>query len=496
MPYVTSLDSDVFVSYAHDDNEPLPGADGWVDTLVACLKKEVPRQLRIPKEDFELWFDKAEVAGNQPLTPQLLSAVAKSAVMVLVLSTGYLRSKWCELERGDFLRLVQAHQPSSIFVVHFDDIPAEKKPAELKDLFGYKFWKLDERKNPQTVGYPQPDREFYTAVLQLSSAIAVELKARRSPPSAQPPRLLPQQQPPVVVGSSDGNRVPPIVIRAHAGSVIYLAQTTDDLDHRRNGVRTYLEQLGVKVVPAQDYPPDPPAFEAAVRLDLKQSRLFVQLLSAVPGKRPPGLPQGYVTRQFELAQEAGVPILQWRSPDLLLNEVEDEKHREFLQGSKVHAEGIEDFKRELKRLLLDRRPVVTRPVNPFFFINFDAADRKLAQELSDIVKTCGGDFTFPTNGPDPGENRRGLQEHLTSCDAMIIVYGRTEWTWVKSQLLECQKSKANREKPLKSLAVLEGPPEPKNPLDIYVQPMVTLDSRARLDRPAIEAFVRSTMSTD
>ena len=58
---------DLFVSYAHVDNVPLPGAqEGWITTLVTALKTMVTRKLGRP-ENFSLWMD-PKLAGNEPLS--------------------------------------------------------------------------------------------------------------------------------------------------------------------------------------------------------------------------------------------------------------------------------------------------------------------------------------------------------------------------------------------------------------------------------------------
>ncbi|HYQ91081.1 MAG TPA: hypothetical protein VES89_03145, partial [Candidatus Competibacteraceae bacterium] len=58
--FVTGFEHDVFVSYAHVDNQPLlvPGGvpAGWVNTLVENLKRLLSQQLG-RKDWGKLWFD-------------------------------------------------------------------------------------------------------------------------------------------------------------------------------------------------------------------------------------------------------------------------------------------------------------------------------------------------------------------------------------------------------------------------------------------------------
>jgi hypothetical protein len=114
---------DIFISYAHVDDEPLPGeSSGWVTTLVAYLKILLARKLG-RKEHFSLWMDH-QLAGNVPVTPQILSALQKSATIVIILSPGYLASLWCRLEMNSFLQAVKQRVDtgSRVFVVENDRV--------------------------------------------------------------------------------------------------------------------------------------------------------------------------------------------------------------------------------------------------------------------------------------------------------------------------------------------------------------------------------------
>jgi len=127
---------------------------------------------------------------------------------------------------------------------------------------------------------------------------------------------------------------------------VFLAELTDDLYPMREEVKRYLMQRDISVLPESYYPRDPETFQEMVRQDLTRSQLFVQLLSAMPFKEFPDLPQGYVRCQFELAckvleEEA---LLQWRSPELDLQTVGDPVQRDFLHSEFVYAVGLESFK--------------------------------------------------------------------------------------------------------------------------------------------------------
>ena len=91
---------DIFVSYAHVDNEPLAGPDTqWVTNLLAGLKPMLGQQLG-RADAYSLWMD-YELRGNEPATPDILRQLQDTTLLLLILSPGYLASEWCcrELRR-------------------------------------------------------------------------------------------------------------------------------------------------------------------------------------------------------------------------------------------------------------------------------------------------------------------------------------------------------------------------------------------------------------
>src|SRR5262245_18609945 len=103
MGYVHPDKPDIFLSYAHVDDEPdpaFPERPGWVNTLVRCLEKRLAMKLgRV--DSYDLWFD-ARLAGHVELTPEILGRLRGAAVILLILSPGYLASQWCRRELEAF----------------------------------------------------------------------------------------------------------------------------------------------------------------------------------------------------------------------------------------------------------------------------------------------------------------------------------------------------------------------------------------------------------
>src|SRR5262249_38791958 len=103
MAYVHPDKPDLFISYAHVDDEPdaaFPDRPGWVTTLVRCLEKRLAKKLgRV--DSYDIWRD-AKLAGHTDLTPDILQRLRDAAVLLVVLSPAYLASDWCRRELETF----------------------------------------------------------------------------------------------------------------------------------------------------------------------------------------------------------------------------------------------------------------------------------------------------------------------------------------------------------------------------------------------------------
>ena len=171
--FVPGYQHDIFVSYAHVDDQTYPGIEaGWVATLIAGLKVKLSQKLG-RSDLFSLWKDE-QLSPNKPLTPEILAALKQSATLVIILSPGYMASPWCQREMQTFWQELaqRSNSDSRIFVVERDKLEIDEKPKALEELLGYQFWLQDrEGKAPRILGDPIPDphdRLYYDKLTDLS----------------------------------------------------------------------------------------------------------------------------------------------------------------------------------------------------------------------------------------------------------------------------------------------------------------------------------------
>jgi hypothetical protein len=250
MAFVTQYEHDVFVSYAHVDDEPLIDlagqevrGSGWVSTLIRNLKNELDRKVGRPGA-VSVFFDRHNLQGNHTLTEEITARLERTAIFLAVLSPGYVSSDWCQEEAFQF-----SHAPGGlarrIFVVEKEeDVPT---PGALSGRINYRFWFRDHDDKPRTFAVPVPrpeELDYFRKIEDLARDIREQLRAMGG--------ALASPAGPVRLASAE-TAWSAVAQKSALGAVV-LAEVTDDLEFRRDEVQRYLEQQGVLVLPESPYP--------------------------------------------------------------------------------------------------------------------------------------------------------------------------------------------------------------------------------------------------
>ena len=96
---------------------------------------------------------------------------------------------------------------------------------------------------------------------------------------------------------------------------------------------------------------------------------------------------------------------------------------------------------------------------------------------------------MPLRNGTPAKIRKDLEENLIHCDALVVVYGSITPDWVRRQLLLLRKMQGQRPQRLRALAVCEGPPQEKSPLDFVLPNAQVIDCRKGFDAYKFEPFL-------
>jgi hypothetical protein len=97
MAQVTGFSNDVFISYCHLDDQAVTGA-GWVAGFHQRLQIELDEELG---EKAAVWRD-PRMAANDDFGADIEKQLRSAAVLVAIISPGYLNSRWCDWELKGF----------------------------------------------------------------------------------------------------------------------------------------------------------------------------------------------------------------------------------------------------------------------------------------------------------------------------------------------------------------------------------------------------------
>lgn len=444
MAAIPGFRHDIFVSYAHSDNQPVAGTgNGFVSELVADLKTEVSRKVR---NDVDIWWDHYKLTGGMRVTPELMTAASDCACIIVIASPAYLRSEWCERERNAFVQRV-ANRQSGVFLVGMEPIDQGRLPLTLRDLLAYEFYRtLDDGRTtrPLRTEFQQDKEPYYNRLSQLVQHVSEHLGELLGKKSASV----------TVPGSEATDSSHPTVL---------LLDVTDDLLERRAQLKDYLEQAGIVVLPSKRYSRDDIALHREQMLqDLERSQVCVQILGPLPGDRSDDA-RGMAWLRCETISSSGstVPFLQWRDPDLNLDAITDENARHLILQPSVRTDRFPDFRRAVAELALKPPERVDPRLGHDMlsvFVNSDLLDRELGSGVAQWLEARGFMVLEPPRATE--DAREEWETSVKYCDSLLLVYGQTKPAWVRTQILLSNKVK--RESPLDLLSVCVGPPLPQS----------------------------------
>ena len=131
---------------------------------------------------------------------------------------------------------------------------------------------------------------------------------------------------------------------------------------------------------------------------------------------------------------------------------------------------------------------------PWVFINSDLCDRELASKLRDWFKERHFTAAIPLAKAKPREMRQYLTANLQGSDAVVLVQGECDETWVSRQLLELVRQERQRPTKLRALGLCQLPPPEKEDPAFLPGYLVTIDGKQGLT-PAFWAKLEAFAST-
>jgi hypothetical protein len=455
-------EDEIFISYAHIDNEPLAeGERGWVQLLDERLRKRLAQLLGEPAK---IWRD-PKLQGNDEFSEILVQKVSKVALLVSIISPRYLRSEWCLRELDEFCRNAALQGgltisgKSRVFKVAKTFTPRDGHPAPVQGLLGYEFYEYDEISGRAREFSPEIDPNRDARYWERLEDLAWDIKQQIE-----------------LVRTADEPSAAEALPGASSAPTVYLAETTYDLSEQRDKIKRELTQRGHQVLPDKELPLRAPALKEAVREYLKRSRLSVHLVGENYGVIPEMEAERSMVRlQEELAVErgddAGFSRLIWMPPGLQPNDERQQKFVADLQNSFTSRNGsellqvkLEDLKTIIQTKLTQKpapAPVASEEARAMrLYLICNQQDIDAVEPLQNYLFECGFEVTLPLLDGSEAEVLHDHKDNLLLCDGVLIFQGRASEGWLRMKLRELLKLPGyGRTTPLYGKAVYITAPE-------------------------------------
>jgi len=464
MGYVRGFDNDIFMSYAHIDNQPLiEGNQGWVSTLHQALAIRLQQLLG---GEVKIWRD-PHLKGHEYFSDTIVMQLPHVAVLVLILSPPFVRSEWCLRELQEFCQRAEhtgglrLDDKSRLFKVVKTHLPHQEHPPALQGLLGYEFYEIDRttgrpREFRQDAG-PNADRNYWAKLEDLAFDIS-QLLVRMAKPPEEP-------------GAQEGVTLGPVP----AGTTIYLAETTSDLSLERDKMKRELERRGHQVLPDKPLPLKAPDFHTAVRDYLERCQLTIHMIGAHYGIIPEATNRSIVDLQQAIAAEYSKahPLFRclWMPVGLQVTEERQAQFVDYVQyeiGTQPEVELLQTTLEDLKTFVQDKLQALQQRAIPQvsedgprrIYVLCAQQDLDDLTPLEDYLYEQGFEVTLPAMEGEPEQIRADHQENLLACDAFLIYHGKANELWLRTALRDVQKIAGyGRSKPLLAKAIYVSAPE-------------------------------------
>src|SRR2546423_2059169 len=415
---------EIFISYAHLDNNPLSlrgqTKQGWVSVFHYSLGVLLAEKLG---DEPAIWRDNKK-SPNQPITPTILNRLPTVAVMISIISPRYVNSPWCLDEVNIFVEAAQVNgglivsdrsRVVKVVKTPLDEDDKKKVPSVFADLDGYDFFEPDDGGDPREFRPefgPEEEQNFLLKVDDVAREISRLIKALKALaaeaalPAAESLALeAPREQ--LAGNGSEGHIDPNSLIRfddpprkeseQKQPTAVFLA-ASPDLGGARDNIKRDLEQRGYVVLPDESkLPRQAEEFKKQVRADLIRCSLSIHLIGREYGDSPGGEGLSYMQLQYDLAaerdHEPNFSRLIWMPKSLRPEEGGRDLWLWKLTNdcspgiSDILETSLEDFKTAIQDRIAaisrDPQPPSVRRDVPLIYLIYEDVDAAVAGRLDD-----------------------------------------------------------------------------------------------------------------
>lgn len=435
---------DIFISYAHLDNEPLSaGEEGWITRFHATLQALLNMRLGHPSR---IWRDD-KLQGNDVFSNEITQQFGDTAVLLSILTPRYLNSEWCTREISEFCLAAEQDggvvfdNKARIFKVLKTPIDTEDTlPSVVKEVLGYEFFAYDNEVPLELdAAYGEKYGQAYKRkVAQLASDLSKLLKHFESE-------------------QDDELQIP-----ANDKITVYLAECSYDQRESREILAGELQQHGFRILPDRPLPRDETEYIDVVKSMLNDSVFSIHLVGDSYGAVPDGPSQRSVTElQNELAVSQCVKSpddfkrIIWLASGTSSDQPQQQAFIESLHQDAMTQYGADLITTDLESLKESIHTTLQKLKEPedisseklstvsnngkLVYLICDQNDRKATVPLRKYLRELEIEVAIPAFEGDAAAIRQNHLQLIKQCDAVLLFYGAGDESWKRSFDMELKK---------------------------------------------------------
>lgn len=527
--YHRQFEADVFVSYAHRDDDRIGREpQGWVSQFHADLAAQIRVYLGA---DAFVWRDN-DVHNNDDFQKKIVHRLARTAMFMPVVSASFLNSEWCMREAKEFAAAAEKNfgmyldgEKKRIFKV--ERIPTDRNilPEELQGTTTYKFF-VDGKRPLRPYISDLDGLAYYAQLVDLAIDVADTIR-----------RLA------AVAGAGGSPAIEAGLTKEHAAGatdkrIVYLAEATYALDDVSAELRRDMKDRGYVVLPEGDLPRRARDYRECVSQLLTRCDVAVHLVGSEYGFVPEGEEKkSNVWIQHELAlshaRKGNLKQIVWLSRNgepgvrqkAFVNYLRAD--REATAQSETLEGGIEELKTEIYDTFdrLERmraaaanavksaagtkpegfavaptgdEPCVDADTPLRVYILCERADRQTPEFVAfrRYLISQGLETLLPTVGDSDGETLALHREKLAECDAALIYFGCGAPRWFEVKLNDFRKLLRNRTPPVRAKGVYIAGPSTLEKEEVETNEAIVLHSQDGFSPETMRPFLTKLLSAE
>lgn len=283
-----------------------------------------------------------------------------------------------------------------------------------------------------------------------------------------------------------------------AGTV-FVAESSFELNDQRERVRERLRALGHKVIPDELLRPSP-EFADCTRDLIARADVSVHAIGRTYGTVPDGLDQSTCEIGYDLAcaRDPALPRVVWLGDDAPPRP--DPRYDAFvakvragsavLGGPLIGVVDVVAAALGAKPEPVPSAPATPQPTRRSVYLVFEPIDAAAADAVGKALDANNLDVRVaPTTEADEGTFRAEIEDHLRSCDGVLIYRGEADEMWLYRKLVDLKRAYAyGRRREFDATGILYGDPK-AGKTAVERGGIVFMQSYGGLDPSALDPFI-------